>query len=201
MKVLKALKIVSFALIAAGLLSASAYARDMDVTMDVVKQSDAKDITEKVMKRIDLPGTSGDTATRAKEGLDRNHNNGQKPTNMNDRHSANDSKTHGQGGYRQENGDHVSNGKSTLDDTKGRHQAHDDASDARDAHNDAQQVHEDAHDARDDAQQIHEDAHDARDDAQQAHEDANDARNDAQQVHEDARDAHNDSQQAHEDAN
>jgi hypothetical protein len=65
MKLIKMIKVISILLIAGAVVSASAYAQNMDVTMDVVKQSDAKNITESVMNRIDLPeparnaGTSG----------------------------------------------------------------------------------------------------------------------------------------------
>jgi hypothetical protein len=63
MKIIKMIKVVSISLIAGAVVSTSAYAQNMDVTMDVVKQTDAQNITERVMNRIDLPESARNAGT------------------------------------------------------------------------------------------------------------------------------------------
>ena len=57
MKTLKIINITFLFIIACTLASIAANAQDPDVTMDVVKDSDAGDVTDRIMDRIDMTQT------------------------------------------------------------------------------------------------------------------------------------------------
>ena len=144
MKIIKMIKVVSFSMIVGGLVSTSAYAQDMDVTMDVVKQSDAQNITERVMRRIDLPESAQHTGTHGKNDQDRLHR--QDQTHMReDAYSTRDD------GHQMQDDAH-----GTRDDS---YEMRDDANSTRD---DSYQMRDDANSTRDDSHQMRDDAYGAR---------------------------------------
>jgi hypothetical protein len=145
MKIIKMIKVVSFSLIAGGLVSASAYAQDIDVTMDVIKQSDAENITERIMKRIDLPGSAQDAETQRK----RDHDRLQYRSRMDDgNHEASSSWQH----------------EGVRDAMEDSHQMSDDINDAKD---DSHQMRDDVNDAKEDSHQMRDDVNDAKEDSYQ----------------------------------
>lgn len=154
MKIIKVIKVVSFSLIAGGLVSASVYAKDMDVTMDVVKQSDAHNITGSVMTRIDLPESAQNAGIRGTGDQDRFHR--QDRSHADDRnHEASSSWRRGAGeaGYGGESRDwHRESGQDAMVDN---HQMRDGMNDTRDTSNQMR------NDARDTSNQVRNDARDA----------------------------------------
>jgi len=167
-KIIKLIKVVSFGLIAGGLVSANAYAKDMDVTMDVVKQADAQNITDRVMKRIDLPESMQNAGTHGKKDQDRLHK--QDRSRKDDGNHQMSSSPEREGDHRREDrqmrdGAHdAMEGKHKMGARDDSHQMRDDASDAR---NDSHQMRSEVNDARDDSQQMRDDVNDTRDDVQQ----------------------------------
>lgn len=86
MKIIKMIKVVSISLIAGAVVATSAYAQNMDVTMDVVKQSDAQNITERVMNRIDLPEPARNAGTFENRTQERDSMHSQDRWHMDDRY-------------------------------------------------------------------------------------------------------------------
>ena len=165
MKATTLIKVVPPALIAGVMLTASAYAQNLDVTMDVVKQSDTKDITDSVMNKIELPKSITQKAGkhRRMDEMGRNNN------NMNN----GDSK-----GY-----NHQMHGDAN-DTWQDSHQMRDDANDTW---QDSQQMRDDANDTWQDSRQMRDDANDTWQDSRQMRDDANDTWQDSQQMRGDRR--------------
>jgi hypothetical protein len=55
MRFLIPIKIIIFTIVIGFVLAANAYAGDLEVTMDVVKQSDAENIMDSIAQKIELP--------------------------------------------------------------------------------------------------------------------------------------------------
>jgi len=162
MKIIKMIKVVSLSLIAGGLVTASAYAQNMDVTMDVVKQSDAQNITERVMKRIDLPEAAQNAGMHGNGDQDR---------------ARFRTQDRSQGDHDRENRYQMREGaRNTMGDS---HQMRDDAYESR---GDSYQMREDVNDSREKTHQMRNEVNDARDDSYQMREDVNDVQNDVQQM-------------------
>jgi len=172
MNVRKSLKIMFLTLVGGILVTASVYAQDMDVTMDVVHQSDADNISEHVMNRIDMPESAGNATMHG----DRDqHRDGTQDWN---RTHMEDSTNHEE--YR--------SGMHDANDAYGEHrdQMHEAAGDAMESRHQMQeethQMRQDAGDMHDDSTQVREDAYDTRDETHQVREDINDVQQDVHQM-------------------
>lgn len=55
MRIFNRLKVIAPVIITGFMLTANAYAADLEITMDVIKQSDAEDITGSITREIQLP--------------------------------------------------------------------------------------------------------------------------------------------------
>ena len=182
MKATKTIKTLSFSLIAGVLISAGAYAQDMDVTMDVVMQSDSQQITERVMRRIDLPQSAQS---------DRDHR-------QNDQNRDN---------HQEWNGSTMVNGN-YGDDTYGKREddrgwEHRDKyrDSAHDAMDDNHQMRDDMHDSRDDSYQMRDDVSAMRDDVHDSRDDSYQMRDDVNDMRDDVHDSRDDSYQMRDDVN
>ena len=152
---IKMIKILSGSLMACGLISVSAFAQDMDVTMDVVRQHDAQQITDRVMNRIDLPDSAQDMRPHGIRDQDRDR--------LHSREMSHD----------------VDGSQAAMKEES--HQMHDDVNDARE---ESHRMREDVSDAREESHQMREDVNDVREESHRMREDVNDVQDDVRQMRE-----------------
>jgi hypothetical protein len=148
MKTIKLIKILSFSLIAGIMISAGAYAQDMDVTMDVVNQSDTQQITDRVMSRIDLPQSTQGAGGHGTNGRDRDNHQEWNRSNMGN-------SNYDDGSYGKREDDRGWEHRDMYQDS------------AHDAMDDNHQMRDDMHDARDDSYQMRDDVNGTWDDVHQ----------------------------------
>jgi hypothetical protein len=164
MKATTLIKVVPTALIAGVMLTASAYAQDLDVTMDVVKNSDTKDITKSVMNKIELPKSATQRAGKHGRTDEMGSNN------------------------KMNNSDNMGYNYQMHDDANDtREDSHQMRNDANDTLEDSRQMRDDANDTLEDSRQMRDDANDTLEDSRQMRDDANDTLEDSHQMRGDRR--------------
>jgi hypothetical protein len=168
MRILNLLKVIASTVITGLMLTANTYAADLEVTMDVVKQSDAGDLTGSITREIYLPKADME---------------------MTKKHSG----RYWKGGNRTpvDENDSQMYGHQMHDQMKGsmgdRRQAWDDMKDTMD---DSYQAKDDMNDAMEESCQAKDDMNNAMEESYQAKDDMNDAMDDNYQVKDDMNDGY-----------